>query len=47
MRTLEDLLKKLTEWDIEPDEVTISRLAYQYLIRQAEEVLAGEEEEEE
>ncbi len=48
MRTLADVLKKLAEWDIEPREVPISRPAYKYLIKQAEEVLAaGEEEEDE
>lgn len=46
MRTLEDILKKLAEWDIDPDEVLISRAAFNYLIQQAKEVLAAEEEEE-
>ncbi len=47
MRTLEDVLKKLAEWDIDPDEVPISRPAQKYLIKQAEEVLAAEKREEE
>ena len=47
MRTLEDVLKKLAEWDVDPEEVTISRPAYTYLIKQAEEVLSAEGEEEE
>ena len=46
MRTFEDVLKKLAEWDVDPGEVTISRPAYNYLIKQAEKVLAAEEEEE-
>ncbi len=45
MRTLEDVLSKLAEWDIDPDEVPISRAAFNYLIGQAKEVLAAEEEE--
>ena len=47
MRTLEDVLRKLEEWNIDPDEVPISRLAYDYVIKQAKEVLAVDEEEEE
>ena len=47
MKTLEDVLTKLEEWDIQPDEVPISRPAYNYLIKQAKEVLDAEEEDEE
>jgi len=47
MKTLEDVLEKLAELDIDPDEVPISRLAYNYLIGQAKKVLDAEEAEEE
>ena len=47
MRTLEDVLEKLAEWDVQPDEVPISRPAYNYLIKQAKKVLDAEEGEDE
>ncbi len=47
MRTLQDVLDRLREWDIDPDEVPISRPAYNYLIGQAKEVIAAEEKEDE
>lgn len=47
MKTLQNVLDKLDEMDIDADEVPISRLAYNYLIKQTKEVLAAEEEEEE
>lgn len=47
MRTLQDVLDKLDEMDVDVDEVPISRLAYNYLIGQAKKVLDAEEEEEE
>ncbi len=46
MRTLQDVLDKLDGMDIDADEVPISRAAFNYLIQQAKEVLAAEEEEE-
>ena len=47
MRTLEDVVQAIDRMGVDPGEVPISRPAYKYLIRQAEEVLAVEEEEEE
>ena len=45
MRTLQDVLDELDEMDVDPSEVRISRAARNYLIGQAKEVLAAEEEE--
>lgn len=47
MRTLQDVLDKLEEWDISPDEVEISRVASKYLIEKAQELIDAEEGEEE
>jgi len=47
MRTLADVLRKLAQWDINPDEVPISNPVFYYLINQAEAVLDTDEEEEE
>lgn len=44
MRTLEDLLKALEQMDIEADEIPLSRDAYSYLIREAQKIIAAEEE---
>lgn len=44
MRTLEDLLMALERMGIEADEIKLSRDAYAYLIREAQKVVAAEEE---
>ena len=45
MITLQDVLDRLDDMGIDPEEVPISRAARNYLIQQAKEVLAAEEEE--
>ena len=47
MRTLQDVLDELDEMDVDPSEVRISRAVRNYLIKQAEGVLAAEQEEDE
>ena len=44
MRTLEDLLMALERMGVEPYEIKLSRDAYAYLIREAQKVVATEEE---
>ncbi len=46
MKTLEDVLTVLDSMNVGPDEVKISRAAYNYLIGKVEELIAAEEEEE-
>ncbi len=45
MKTLQDVLQKLDEMEVNPDEVRISRAAFKYLLERAEEVITAEEEE--
>ena len=43
MKTLADVMDKLDEMDVEPDEIKISRATFNYLVEKAKEILAKEE----
>ena len=43
MRTLEDVLIELDKMDVSPDEIKISRAAYNYFIKKARDIVAAEE----
>ena len=47
MRTLADFLMVLKRMGIEAEEIELSGDAYDYLMREAEKIIAAEEEEEE
>lgn len=46
MKTLEDVLQKLAEMDVDTDEIRISRAIFNFFVEKAEEILSAEEEEE-
>lgn len=46
MKTLADVLMALERMGIEPEEIRLSRDAYAYFIREAQKILAAEQEEE-
>lgn len=47
MKTLEDVLQKLEEMDVDTDEIKISRAIFNFFVEKAEEILSAEEEKEE